>query len=152
MFLIKKILNRMSYKHLPMSTQQDFSTFKCTKKQFRANFEGRWATLYSKLKKDAVFEAQSYNFILNKGACSCVPGYCTPKQNNLVSRPVTQKCKWPLYTLCFNLSYWTVFKLVKTTGSQNRHWSDSMASVQLSSQHWRKSSWQPVYTVCAICE
>lgn len=95
---------------------------------------------------------QNYNFILNEGVCSCVPGYCTQKQKNLVNLPITQKCRCPLYALCFSLSYWVVFKLVRATGSQNRHWSDSMASVQLSSQHWRKSSWQPVHAVCTICE
>lgn len=134
LFLIKKILNRISSKHLSTSMQQGLATFKYMKKWFREilrDIEQPWTPNWKKMQ---FFKCNPLpwndNSILSEGACSWTLLYPTAKPINLDNLPITQKRKWSVCTLYFYLSYWAAFKL-KTTWSPNRRWPDSMASIQV---------------------
>lgn len=123
--------------------------FSIYEKVILGNSEGHWVTLGSKLKKDAIFEAVHYQgMIILSWVKEVVPGHCynpTPKAINLDNPPITQKCKCSLWALYFDLSYWAAFKLIKATWPPNRHWPDSMASIQVTQPHRRKTSWHPMH-------
>lgn len=132
-----------------MSMQQGFTTFKYMKKWFGEilkNIEQPWTPNWKKMQflKHSPLPWND-NSILREGACSWTPQYPTPKPINLDNLPITQKSKCSLCALYFYLSYWAAFQLVEATWSPNRRWPDSVASIQVTLQHWRKTSWHPMH-------